>query len=128
MHRAITRCRWHAFKKKWLWGLPCKYRQSWFFQASVNCRCSVCSLDTSLLCCSFSGWKNHRGSLPQGLPGRLFVGKTCLFLLKRILFCLLHHFILLRTRRLSACSARASFPALMDPESWHPIWHGLSLL
>lgn len=132
MHRAITRCRWHALENSCGAGLVntdnLGFSEHLCLSRALCCRCSVCCLDTSLLCCSSSCCESHRVFLPEGLPGSLILGKTCLFLLKRILLCLLDHFTLLTARRLRASSAKASFHDLMDPVSWHPIWHGVSLL
>lgn len=85
-------------------------------------------LDTSLPCCSFSDCRSHSVFLPEGLPGHLTLGKTCLFLLKKILLCLLDHFTLLTARAPWASSAKVSFHDLMDQMSWHPMWHGVGVL
>lgn len=132
MHRATTRCRWQALKNSCGACLvntaSLGFSKHLWLSRALCCRCSDCCLDTSVLCCSFFDSKNHRVLLSEGLPGRLILGKTCLLLLKRILLCLLDHFPLLTARRLRAGSAKGSFHDLMDRVSWHPIWHGVSLL
>lgn len=89
---------------------------------------SVLQVDTSLPGCSFPDCRNHSVFLPKGLLGHVILGKTCLFLLKRIYLSLWDHFTLLTARVLWASSAKASFHDLMDQVSWHPIWHGVRVL
>lgn len=118
MHRAITRCRWHALKN----GCGAclvntdnpAFSKHLCLSTALCCRCSVCCLDISLLCFSFA--QNHRVFLPQGPPDHLIVGRTCLFLLKGILLC----FTPLTAGRLRAGSAKASLHDLMDPVSGSP--------
>lgn len=96
---------------------------------ALCCRCSMCCSDTSLPCSSFSDCGNHSGFfLPEGPPGHLILGKTCLFLSKRILLCLLDHFTLSIARVLWASSAKANLCDLMAHASRHPIWHGVGVL
>jgi len=95
---------------------------------ALCCKCSVCCLDKSLPCCSFSDCRNHSVFLPEGLPGHLILGKICLFLFKKILLCLLDLFTLMTARVLWTSSSKASLHDLMDKTSWYAIWHGMGVL